>query len=419
VRSLAQRDADHARRVDEALRTGNATEAVEDHWIDEALAGVEDADRLDDHLVDLLRTLGFTKELFAFGLASTVAGRRWPGFPERIVAVRRALRERLVARAEAHLVYPFDRDRFNVHAGIAENILLGAPTGPALAGRGLIDDPGIRRILVRSGLLDDLESIGARLAAFMAGLFDGMSPGHALVERYSLVPAEEIGEFQALLARRDRGARLSLDERLRFVALSLVYLEPRHRLDLLDDEIRRRIVQVRHEVHTLLAARPDPGVDFYDPDAYCAAAPLKCNLLFGRVNQSVAEAQSIVARLLEEVAAEEGLVADIERAGLERQVGPNGRFLTPPQRAAVNLARVIVKRPEILVLDGALAPFGETAAAALRPVIRRLMANRTLIAVVPNPAAATGLPRILRFRGGRAILEESAPEASRPQAAAE
>jgi hypothetical protein len=52
-------------------------------------------------------------------------------------------------------------------------------------------------------------------------------------------------------------------------------------------------------------------------------------------------------------------------------------------------------------------------------VIARMMADRTLIAVVPNAAAAAGLPRSLRFRGGRALLEERASEASRPQAAAE
>ncbi len=421
VGTLARSDPDAARRLDEAIRTGNATEAIDDEWVNASLAGIDEPERLDDHLVELLRTLGFTKELFAFGLASTVDGRRWPGFSERIVAARRALRERLVARSQAHLVYPFDREHYNVHASIGENLLLGAPTGPALAGRALIDDPGVRRILLRSGLLDDLETIGAQLAAFTTGLFDGLSPSHALVERFSLLPPDEIAEYKALLARRDRGGRLGLDERLRLVALSLLYLEPRHRLGLLDDEIRRRVVEVRHEVQALLVLRPDPGVAFYEPDAYCPAAPLKCNLLFGRVNQSVAEAQAVVAGLVEDVARESGLVADIERAGLERQVGPSGRFLTPAQRAAVNVARVLVKRPTILVLDGALAPFGETGAAALRPVIRAMMADRTLIAVVPNAASAAALPQTLRFRDGRAFLEtgEAMPTAARPQAAAE
>ncbi|KAA2238230.1 ABC transporter ATP-binding protein [Salinarimonas soli] len=419
VRRLSRPGPDAARRLEEALRTGNATDTIDDEWVDASLAGLDSTDRLDETLVHLLRSLGFKKELFAFGLASTVDGRRWAGFPERIVEARHALREHLVERGQAHLVAPFDWERFNLHASLGENILFGAPTGPALAGRGLIDDPGVRRILVRTGLLDDLEVIGARLAAFMAGLFEGLPPSHALVERYSLLPADEIAEFKAMVARRDRGARLALDERLRLVALSLLYLEPRHRLGLLDDEIRHRVVEVRREVRALLAARPDPGVEFYENDAYVPAAPLKCNLLFGRVNQSVAEAQDVVTRLIEEVAAETGLVPDIERAGLDRQVGPNGRFLTPPQRAAVNLARVLIKRPAILVIDGSLAPFGENAAAAIRPLIRGMMADRTLIAVVPT-AAAVKLPLALRFKGGSAVLEtvEAPPVAQSPPLAA-
>jgi putative ABC transport system ATP-binding protein len=81
-----------------------------------------------------------------------------------------------------------------------------------------------------------------------------------------------------------------------------------------------------------------------------------------------------VSRAIAEVTAELHLEADLERAGLNRQVGPGGRFLTPPQRAAVVLVRSLVKKPEILILDGALAPFGEVGAAALRPVIREMMA---------------------------------------------
>ena len=45
--------------------------------------------------------------------------------------------------------------------------------------------------------------------------------------------------------------------------------------------------------------------------------------------------------------------------GLDYQVGTAGRLLSPQERASVNLVRCLVKRPDILVIDGALAPFDE------------------------------------------------------------
>ena len=66
----------------------------------------------------------------------------------------------------------------------------------------------------------------------------------------------------------------------------------------------------------------------------------------------VAEAVAAVVRELD-------LQEDVERIGLDHQVGTAGRLLSPQERASVNLVRCLVKRPDILVIDGALAPFDE------------------------------------------------------------
>ena len=62
------------------------------------------------------------------------------------------------------------------------------------------------------------------------------------------------------------------------------------------------------------------------------------------------------------VVSELGLREAVERVGLSHQVGPAGRLITAQQRASVNLVRCLLKKPDILVVDGAFAPFDEVKA---------------------------------------------------------
>jgi putative ABC transport system ATP-binding protein len=101
-----------------------------------------------------------------------------------------------------------------------------------------------------------------------------------------------------------------------------------------------------------------------------------------------------------------GLRADIERVGLDHQVGPGGRLLNSAQRASVNLVRCMVKNPDILVLDGALAPLGEQRARQILKLLVDSIGERTLVVVLPNEREADSFDVVVRLRNGRAELEE-------------
>jgi putative ABC transport system ATP-binding protein len=182
----------------------------------------------------------------------------------------------------------------------------------------------------------------------------------------------------------------------RLLALPLGYVESRHRLGLLDDDLRRRLVSVRRPIRAMLDQEENPGVEFYDAEEVCAAAPLRDNLLFGRVSYRVANAQARVTEAMSTVIDELGLREAIERIGLDHQVGPAGRLLTAQQRASINLVRCLVKQPEIMIVDGALAPFDETRASRWIQFLVDSCEKRSLFVVVPNVERA-GLFRLLMY----------------------
>src|SRR5215212_3373508 len=110
-----------ARRLIEAKRTGNPLESIEDQWIDCELAGVASPDELDSVLVDRLKRMGLEEDLYRFGLSGTVDPERYPDLAGRLVEARTLMRAKLEEAGRADVVEPFDPERYNRQATVAEN----------------------------------------------------------------------------------------------------------------------------------------------------------------------------------------------------------------------------------------------------------------------------------------------------------
>jgi putative ABC transport system ATP-binding protein len=407
-----------ARRIAEAKRTGNPLDSIADRWVDCESIGVGDENELDHRLLDLLHRVGLQDDIYRFGLSGMVDPDRHRELAERLVEARARLREVFRTSGMEDLVEPFDPDRYNDQATVAENILFGVPTRRELTGRNLAGHQGVRDVLDRADLVGPLTAMGLRIAETMTEIFRGLPPGHSLFEQFSFIGADELQDFENIVRRHSKGRKLPKSDEERLLALPLGYVESRHRLGLLDDDLRQRLVSVRRPIRAMLEQHGDPGVEFYDADAVCAAAPLRDNLLFGRVNYRAANAQTRVAEAVSAVVAELGLREPIERIGLNHQVGPAGRLLTAQQRASINLVRCLVKRPEIMVVDGALAPFDETRAERWVRFLIDICEKGSLFVVVPNSARAEPFMVRLSCESGKVNVVARRDTRDRPEASA-
>jgi putative ABC transport system ATP-binding protein len=272
-------------------------------------------------------------------------------------------------------------------------------------------------VIDRAELTDDLVRMGLQIAETMTEIFEGLPPGHSLFEQFSFIGAEEVADFEAILRRRaGRESSLRGEDRTRLLSLPLAYIEARHRLGLLDDAMMGRIVEARGLVREVLENAGSDGLEFYDPERICASAPLRDNLLFGRVSYQVANARARVAEAVAAVVRELDLQEEVERIGLDYQVGTAGRLLSPQERASVNLARCLVKQPDILVIDGALAPFDEARGQQLMQVLLEISDQQSLFMVLPNDRQAGAFDVQMRFRDGQIITDKTATPAPKPSA---
>lgn len=375
--------------------------------IDNGRAGAADDEELATRLIEVLRIVGLAEAVFGFGLARKLDPATPADVVLRIREIRARIRAGLAERGGGVEIEPYDPALYTRNATIGENILFGVPVEPALVGANLASHALTRQVLADLGLNDTLMEIGRRIAATMLEIFRDLAPGHAMFEWFSFIAAEEFPEYRELLARLEAGTAGEAD-RTRLIGLSLLYVEPRHRLGLLDKTIEDNILAARSAFRQRASTDPKNAIAFYDPQGYCAAAPLRDNILFGLVAHGAAD------EVIRDTLAELGLDDDVYRLGLEQPAGYAGRLLFPAMKAQLALARCIVKRPQLLILNNALGAFGQTEARQILDRIRGAMAGRTLIVAGRDIGPDHAFDLYVAFDGARLAAADAAMAGHRP-----
>jgi ABC-type transport system involved in cytochrome bd biosynthesis fused ATPase/permease subunit len=89
--------------------------------------------------------------------------------------------------------------------------------------------------------------------------------------------------------------------------------------------------------------------------------------------------------------------------GLETRVDTRGNDLAPGEIAAIDLARCLVRRPDVLVVERALEGLPPGSAAELIKRLRRTLIGRGLVAITPDLSPDVDQPPfdvVVRFENG-------------------
>ncbi|MFA6967918.1 ABC transporter transmembrane domain-containing protein [Bosea sp. (in: a-proteobacteria)] len=396
------------RRFVEAIRSGNTPLSFEADWTDYEGAGVADETELAARVRVVLDVLGCAEDVYELGLDGKVTASLRSEAKAQIVEARRAVADELGRSKLAGLITPFDTESYNANATIAENLIFGARMGPRFANETLLFEPYAHAILKAESLIEPLVDVGSRIAATVVEIFAGLPQGHALFERYSFgagADMDRLGELAVLLNKHDMRMPLDAVAERDLVALALGYIEPKHRLNLLDERLQRRILRARQSFKAHLPADAAEDVHFYDPEKVMLGASLRDNLMFGRVGHGIADAGKKVAQIVRKALARAGLDGELYRIGLNTDCGIRGRFLPARLKLAVPLAQALIKAPQIAVLD-----VGSFLATSSQPdeVLDRLRehcAGMTLVLLVGDATLLHGIPLRIVFNGPSGTIE--------------
>jgi putative ABC transport system ATP-binding protein len=147
------------------------------------------------------------------------------------------------------------------------------------------------------------------------------------------------------------------------------------------------------------------AIEFYDPERYNKSASLLDNVLFGRIAQARAEAEIRIRAVVRELLNDMGLARDVFRLGLEFNVGVAGKRLSLGQRQKLHMARVLIKRPDIAVLNKPMTALDGRVQEQIVDAALASLGSATVLWVLSNPQLAKKFSRVVVFDRG-AVAED-------------
>jgi putative ABC transport system ATP-binding protein len=397
-------------QIYEARRSGNIDLDLHADWLDYDAAGVPDTKGLSARITEVLARVDFEEAVYALGLRWRLDPEANPEAAARLLEARKALARRLIEDGITELVETYDVDRFNFNASVAENLLFGTPIGPAFDFEALADNTYVLQVLAKVGLIDDLVEAGRQVAETMIELFADLPPDHEFFDQFSFISANDLPEFVAILGRIGAGgpAALAKADRTKLLSLPFKLIPARHRLDVIDEAMQVRLLEARRVFRAALPVEARPEIEFFDAERYNAAASVQDNILFGKIAYGEADAPVRVPSVLAEVVDALSLRQTVIDVGLDYNVGTGGSRLSFAERQKAGIARAVLKRPDLLILNEATSALDGLAQSRVTKGLRDEFAGRGIIWVLHRASLARNFDRVIVLSAGK-LQEQGAP----------
>ena len=413
----------YARR---AIQSGNLPFDQQGNWIDTSLLDLPDGvdaqtqrETLDERLFDVLGEAQLAPELLEFVLTRTIHPADEPELTASLLEVRSRLRRLFHedARLQGY-VETFHPDSYNNNGTLAENILFGTPTDDRLAFDRLPAHPYIQHVLQQTDLIQPCEQIGLQAATTLIELFSDLPVGHRFFSLYGFIHQDDLPELAALVNRANRDGITALEPEQRQQLLGFAFrLTPgRHRLGLIDDRLRAELLRARHFFAKNLPGDLHDAIAFFDQQKYNGAMSIESNIMFGHIIYGQANAEREVRDKIFRLLDEFGLRRKLIYLSLDFPVGVNGARLSRFQHQKLILARELMKRPEILIINEGLTALDRATQTEFRSRLHDIAPRMTQIWVTPSIDADDGFTRYVALADGR--VTEDRPIAAKQAEAA-
>lgn len=386
--------------VMEAVRAGNDFEPIDGPWLDAGASGLDDEQAIRDWWLKIIDTMGTRSFLLERALDCYLEPDRHGALAEQVIGLKDAVAASLKADDLADRVRYFDAEAFNPGLSVGENLLFAVRRRSSAGGLPELD-PTFFQVLEQLDIAGPLTAFAADLTSALMRAFGEVGPRHPLLRRLTQIGPDFFERLRIIDAKRASGRPLDATDRASLLALPFAITA---------DELGSSfppgfdaaLVEARKAYGATLRALAGGAFRAIESSVFNYNLTVLDNLLSGTLTGSQIDLRRIRG-IAQEALTTGGLAGDFVLLIGETDTGLAGANLSPVARERIGFARAVIRKPDVLILDHALASQSPVEREAMRTRLRALLPASTIVFLEAEFPKREGFDMFIEIRGGRVL----------------
>ncbi len=381
-----------------------------------------------DTVIDMVREVGLEEDIIRWGFRSIIPLEKARGLADKILSMRRIVHETLRQEFEGVVEF-YDAETFLEYSNIGQNIIFGEyadnNTSDFLATR-----KRFQTFLHTHDLEETLLQLGQNIAETTVTLLRDMRQDEFFFQGSPMEP-NEFDRYADIIQKLKKQQSRDLEQKEKddLLKLALRYIPGQHKIFTISESLRQTIVEVRSKYllnveHINIEQCKDGTIqqqivpidkmkekeqedeNIFTP--YCSSQYLYNHTLLDNVLFGTVIDRDAIRTQLGELAlhhfSKEGLLDEIIEIGLDFHVGSKGDNLSGGQKQKIALARALLKKTPILILDEATSGLDNSSQTKVQNYINdNLKGNTTVVAVVHRLDMISEYDHIIVLKAGKIV----------------
>ncbi|MEX0328376.1 MAG: ABC transporter transmembrane domain-containing protein [Ruegeria sp.] len=389
----------------ETQRAGNSSDPFQADWLDPSLAGLESKDDLREWWLKLIDGMGSGTALYQRGAEQVFDAKNHAELAKKLVELRPVVQQ-AVRRAELdQQALIFDRELYNAALPVAENLLFATPRVPVT--QELLAQQTVFLSQLRElGLDETLIGLTRDVIDMLRQIFGLDGTDHPLFRKLGLqAQTYEAAVELVERTRKEGGQGLDDDQLANLLAVPFVISAEQIGLAF-TDELKDRILELRASHSDKLMERLQDVFVPLDAAEFAPGLTVMENALFGKVSQIGGARSDEVRKLIVDVLAENGARPLVVELIYDIPVALGGQNLPAVFAEPLAFTRATIKKPDILILENALASYDMETKVAVYKNLRQLLPDTTVIYLNDQFQNPEVFDMYVEIRQGRVVTDE-------------
>ena len=384
----------------EAERSGNSTDTLAADWVDPELAGLASGEDIRDWWFQLVQAMGVDEAMVERALRSRFDPQKHPVLAQKIVELRPEVFKRLKAADLDGAIHRFDPDAFNPSVPLGGNLFYASPR-VEISQETLASERHLIRMIHEIGIAEQALNISSGIMQTLRQTFGRDGTDHPLFLRLGIDEDTYI-RLSYIAQKEEKEGKEALSDEEEALLLTVPFLLTAEQIGTsFPQEYKDQILHIRK---TKSAELRKMAGDLFIPvqeDAYLPRLTALENLIFGRISMTAGAQTEQIEQVVSQVIDENNLRRTVAEIMYDMPSGLGGTKLPTIIQERAAFSRASIKRPDILILDKALASHDSESRAATRMRLRRLLPETTMIFMEDSFANPDNYDLFIEIKEGR------------------